>query len=63
MHHKVQLTIEAMLIGLSIHWQPIFSIAAAVAAIIYYGAMLKMNVVDTRYGGSWRKYFKSLFKF
>lgn len=63
MHHKIQLTIESMLIGIAIHWQPVFGIAASIAAIVYYGAMLKMNVVDKTHAGSWKQYFKSFFKF
>lgn len=61
-HGKVQHTIEAILLGITIHWQPLFGMLASSAAIIYYLAMLKMNVVDKLYGGSWRRYFKQIFK-
>lgn len=63
MTHRVQHSLEAIILGLSLHWQPLFGIAASVAAILYYGSVLKMNVVDKVYDGSWKKYFKSFFKF
>lgn len=62
MHYKLQHTIEGLLIAISFKWQPFFGILASLAAIIYYGSMLKMNVVDIRHGGSWKKYFKSIFR-
>ena len=61
-HTKIQHTLEAILLGITIHWQPIFGIMASAAAIVYYVAMLKMNVVDRRFGGSWKQYVKSIFK-
>jgi hypothetical protein len=33
----------------------------ALITIIYYGSMLKVNVVNKVYDGSWIKYFKSFF--
>lgn len=62
MLHKIQLGIETLFIAITIHWQPLFGIAASIAAIIYYGAMLKINVVDEKFDGSWKKYVKSFLK-
>jgi len=59
---KIQHTLEAILLGITIHWQPLFGMMASAAAIIYYVAMLKMYVVDRRFGGSWKQYVKSIFK-
>ena len=39
-----------------------FSIATSVIASVYFAAMLKINVVDKKYDGSWRKFIKSIFK-
>jgi hypothetical protein len=61
-HGKIQHTLEAILLGITIHWQPLFGIMASAVAIVYYVAMLKMNVVDKNHGGSWKRYFKSIFK-
>lgn len=60
MIYKLQVLFESGLIMLSIHWQPVFGIISACAAAWYYLAMLKMNVVDQRHDGSWRKYLKSI---
>lgn len=62
MIHKAQHAVEGLFIFLTIKWQPLFGIAASLAAIMYYGSMIKMNVVDTRFAGSWGKYFKSFFR-
>lgn len=40
----------------------IFSIIASIAAAVYFIAMLKMNVVDKKYNGSWSTFFKSVFR-
>lgn len=40
----------------------LFSILASLAATIYFLSMLKVNVVDQKYNGSWGSYFKSIFK-
>lgn len=60
--HKLQHGIEALFIFLTISWQPVFGIVASVAAVWYYTAMLKINVIDKNFGGSWTKYLKSLIK-
>lgn len=41
------------------------NILAAVGSlfvILYYGSMIKLNVVDKKYSGSWKMYFKSFYK-
>jgi len=52
---------EALFMLLVISWQPVFGVLASIAAITYYIAMLKMNVVDEKFGGSWKQYLKSIF--
>lgn len=61
-HQKIQHAVEAILLGITIHWQPIFGIMASIAAMLYYLSMTKINVVDRKFNGSWKKYFKSIFK-
>lgn len=62
MLHKIQITAEMILLGITIHWQPLFGILASVAAFWYYAAMLKLNVIDVRHEGSWRNYFRAIIK-
>lgn len=38
------------------------SMLASIVGAIYFISMLKLNVVDVRYGGSWKAYFKSIFR-
>ena len=59
---KIQHGLEFLFILLTINWQPVFGMVAAVAGTWYYAAMLKKNVIDPDYKGSWRKYFRSLLK-
>ena len=59
---KIQHGIEALFIFLTISWQPLFGIVASIAAVWYYSSMVKLNVVDRNFGGSWRKYLKSYLK-
>lgn len=42
--------------------QVFFSISTSIIAFIYFGAMLKLNVIDIKYNGSWISFFKSWFK-
>jgi len=35
-----------------------FSITTSVVAMVYFAAMLKINVVDKQYKGSWRLFLK-----
>jgi len=60
-HIKVQHAIEAILIGIGL-LQPISLIILAIPGAIYYISMLKVNIVDKKHNGSWKKYFKSIFK-
>ena len=62
MIYKLQALIETTLIFATIHWQPVFGIMSACVAAWYYLAMLKLNVVDVKFEGSWMKYLKSLIK-
>lgn len=59
---KVQHGLEAIFLFITISWQPLFGVIASIAAIWYYAAMLKKNVVDVDYKGSWRRYLKSFLK-
>lgn len=59
MINKIAHTFEGAICLMSIIWQPLFGILASIFAIIYYGSMLKINVIDVKYGGSWKEYFKS----
>ena len=40
----------------------IVSILTSIVMIVYFGSLLKINVVDLKYNGSWKQYFKSWFK-
>jgi len=40
----------------------IISILTSIIMIVYFGSLLKINVVDLKYNGSWKQYFKSWFK-
>lgn len=62
MIHKLQHLCEVGLLFLTIHWQPLFGCISAMVAATYYLAMLKMNVVDTKYNGSWKIFFQSILK-
>ncbi len=42
--------------------QAIFSMITSIVATIYFIAMLKINVVDKKYGGDWILFVKSWFK-
>ena len=57
---KFQHGLEALFIFLAISWQPFFGVVASIAAVWYYTAMVKMNVVDKNHGGSWKNYLKSI---
>lgn len=62
MIYKLQAGFEAGILFIYIQWQPIFGIISTCIAAWYYLAMLKINVVDVKFEGSWKKYIKSLFK-
>ncbi len=61
MIHKIQHGMEALFMLLVIQWQPVFGIIASLCAVLYYVSITKINVVDVKYGGSWVKFFKSIF--
>lgn len=62
MIHKIQHFFEAVAVLLTIHWQPVFGVLAGMAATLYHISMLKINVVNKGYEGSWKKYILSIFK-
>ncbi len=56
MYYKIEITLVSLMLLLG---NEILGTLVALTTLIYYGSMLKINVVDTRYDGSWIKYFKS----
>lgn len=60
--HKIIQSFEPAFIALSIHWQPLFGIVMSSFGTVYYIGMIKTNIVDKKYSGSWKEFFKSLFK-
>lgn len=62
MIHKIELAMQSLFIFLSIHWQPVLGAAMSVVGTVYYLSVLKVNVVDVKFNGSWKRYFKSLLK-
>jgi hypothetical protein len=40
----------------------VFSIATSIVAMLYFGSMLKIKVIDKRYKGSWLRFFKSMWQ-
>ena len=61
MAHNHPIT-EMFCMILTIKLQPVFGAVASVAMILYYLSMVKINVVDVKFDGSWKKYFKSFIK-
>lgn len=59
---KIQHALEACFLFLAIHWQPVFGVMASCMAVWYYAAMIKMNIVDKQFEGSWKKYVKAAIK-
>lgn len=53
---------EGVFVILAIKINPFFGAFASLSMAFYYSSMLKANIVDTRFDGSWKKYFKSFFK-
>lgn len=52
-----------LILGLWMVLDPsIFSILTSLVASIYFLSMLKVNVIDKKYNGSWKQYFKSILK-
>lgn len=62
MFHKIQLSCEAILAYITINWQPTLGSIMSVIGTIYYIGILKINVVNKEYEGSWKKFFKALIK-
>jgi len=56
MYYKIEITLVSLMLLLG---NEILGTLVALTTLIYYGSMLKINVIDTRYDGSWIKYFKS----
>lgn len=63
MVHKLTMSIEAsILFLLTINAQSFFATISAIIAAWYYVAMFKLNVIDVKYDGSWKKYIKQKLK-
>tara|TARA_R110000868_G_scaffold823_6_gene6228 strand:+ start:5753 stop:5959 length:207 start_codon:yes stop_codon:yes gene_type:complete len=58
MYYKIEITLVSLMLVLG---NEILGALVALITIIYYGSMLKVNVVNKVYDGSWIKYFKSFF--
>ena len=58
MYYKIELALISLMIMAG---NDLLATVVALTTIIYYGSMLKINVVNKVYGGSWIKYFKSFF--
>lgn len=61
MAYKLQLTFEALLVFLALNWGLVSSLILGIPGAIYYLAMLKMNVINKSYEGSWKLFIKSIF--
>lgn len=59
---KITVLLEASFIYIMIGIAPFAGFISAFFASWYFIAMLKMNVVDTKHEGSWKKYFKDVIK-
>lgn len=59
---KLQHLVEAGFLYITFKVQPFFACLMAIGGLLYYLSMLKMNVIDVKHEGSWKKYFKSIFK-
>ena len=58
MYYKIELALISLMIMAG---NELLATVVALTTIIYYGSMLKVNVVNKVYDGSWIKYFKSFF--
>lgn len=59
MYYKIELALVSLMLLLG---NEILGTLVALTTLTYYGSMLKVNVVNKHYDGSWKKYFKSFFK-
>jgi hypothetical protein len=60
--YKLQIYLEYILVLLAIWLQPVAGAISAFAATLYFLSMLKHNVINPHYGGSWKRYFMSIIK-
>jgi hypothetical protein len=60
--HKIQMFIETSFVLLALWLQPIAGVISALAATVYFLSMLKHNIIDPHYEGSWKKYLFAIFK-
>lgn len=58
-YHKIEITLAALII---LTGNEIVGILLSISGIVYYLAMLKLNVVDKKNNGSWLSFFKSVVK-
>tara|TARA_R110002167_G_scaffold197768_2_gene400756 strand:+ start:456 stop:662 length:207 start_codon:yes stop_codon:yes gene_type:complete len=58
MYYKIELALISLMIMAG---NELLATVVALITIVYYGSMLKVNVVNKVYDGSWIKYFKSFF--
>jgi hypothetical protein len=58
MYYKIELALISLMVMAG---NETLATLVALITIIYYGSMLKVNVVNKVYSGSWIKYFKSFF--
>jgi hypothetical protein len=58
MYYKIELALISLMIMAG---NELLATLVALITIVYYGSMLKVNVVNKVYDGSWIKYFKSFF--
>ena len=56
-YHKIEITLAALII---LTGNEIVGILLSISGIIYYLAMLKLNVVDKKNNGSWIDFIKSM---
>jgi hypothetical protein len=59
MYYKIELALASLMLLLG---NEILGTLVALTTLTYYGSMLKVNVINKHYDGSWKKYFKSIFK-
>jgi hypothetical protein len=60
--HKIQMFLETSFVLLALWLQPVAGVISAIAATVYFMSMLKHNIIDVHYEGSWKKYLAAIFK-
>jgi len=58
MYYKIEIGLISLML---LAGNEILATLVALTTLIYYGSMLKVNVIDKHHNGSWLKYFKSFF--